>query len=357
MGYKPKGTKAIGDEMLPFQRARDAVRALKMRSHKEWCEWSKSGQRPCNVPSSPDQVYNGKGWVSWPDWMGYKPKDRKSIGDQMLPFERARDAVRVLKMTSREELREWNKSGQRPSNVPSCPHQVYKGKGWVSCPDWMGYQYTKGDENKRRKKDVLPFVSARDVVRKLKLTSYQEWKEWSKSGQRPSNVPGAPAKVYKGKGWVSWPDWMGYQYTKGDENRGKSQMLSFASARDIVRRLRLTSQKEWYEWSKSGQRPSNVPSNPRKVYKGKGWVAWPDWMGYQYTKGDQNKKEMASFEDARATVRRIGLTSQKEWEEWSKSGQRPSNVPGRPDKVYKGKGWVSYPDWMGYQYTQGDESR
>eukprot|EP00947_MAST-08B_sp_MAST-8B-sp1_P006650 g6650.t1 len=136
---------------------------------------------------------------------------------------------------------------------------------------------------------MLPFTSARAIARRLRLTSAKEWKEWSKSGQRPSNVPGNPREAYKGKGWVSYPDWMGYQYTNGDEVRGKSQMLPFTSARAIVRRLRLTSVKEWYEWSKSGQRPSNVPGNPDQVYKGKGWVSYPDWMGYQYTKGDENK--------------------------------------------------------------------
>eukprot|EP00947_MAST-08B_sp_MAST-8B-sp1_P004974 g4974.t1 len=115
--------------------------------------------------------------------------------------------------------------------------------------------------------------------------------------------------------------------------------LAFSEARDFVRRLKLTSAKEWREWSRSGQRPSNVPSNPDKVYKGKGWVSYPDWMGYQYTKGDETRMAALPFERARAVVRKLKLTSEKEWREWSKSGQRPSNVPSNPDKVYKGKGW------------------
>ena len=77
-------------------------------------------------------------------------------------------------------------------------------------------------------------------------------------------------------------------------------MLSFTSARAIVRRLRLTSAKEWQEWSKSGQRPNNVPSGPHRVYKGKGWVSWPDWMGYQYTKGDEQRKRKRKRADQAA---------------------------------------------------------
>eukprot|EP00947_MAST-08B_sp_MAST-8B-sp1_P006651 g6651.t1 len=239
---------------------------------------------------------------------------------QMLPFTSARAIVRRLRLTSLKEWQEWSKSGQRPSNVPSHPDRAYKGKGWVSYPDWMGYQYTKGDEN-RGKSQMLLFTSARDIVRRLRLTSQKEWEEWSKSGQRPSNVPSNPSQVYKGKGWISYPDWMGYQFMKGDQLRGKSQMLPFASARAIVHRLRLTSQKEWHEWSKSGQRPSNVPAGPDRAYKGKGWVSYPDWMGYQFTKGDQmrGKSQMLPFTSARAIVRRLRLTSKKEWQEWCKS--------------------------------------
>eukprot|EP00947_MAST-08B_sp_MAST-8B-sp1_P000775 g775.t1 len=354
-GKKESHHRVYADQMLPCEEARDFVRRLKLKSNKEWKEWSKSGQRPSNVPSNPHEVYKGKGWVSMPDWMGYTytkgdggKKNRKTV----LSFIAARDIVRKLKMMSHKEWKEWSKSGQRPSNVPSAPERVYKGKGWISLPDWMGYQYTKGDEGKKRKKMVMSFISARAIVRKLKMTSAEEWKEWRKSGQRPGNVPSCPDQVYKGKGWVSWPDWMGYS-----PKRVVGNMLSFIAARDIVRKLKMTSAREWQEWSKSGQRPSNVPGSPHLVYKGKGWVSWPDWMGYQYTKGDQMRKELLPFEKARAVARNQNLTSLKEWKEWRKSGQRPSNVPSHPDQTYKGKGWVSYPDWMGYQYTKGDENK
>eukprot|EP00947_MAST-08B_sp_MAST-8B-sp1_P006158 g6158.t1 len=262
------GNSGGGVQVQMVENGRDFTQRLKLTSRREWQEWSKSGQRPSNVPSSPDQVYKGKGWVSWPDWMGYKPKH---VVGNLLSFIAARDIVRKLKLTSKEEWKEWSKSGQRPSNVPSHPDQVYKGKGWVSWPDWMGYNPPAG----HTKGQMLSFISARDIVRKLKMTSLKEWKEWSKSGQRPSNVPGHPDEVYKGKGWVSYPDWMGYS-----PKHVEGQMISFIAARDIVRKLELKSQKEWREWSKSGQRPSNVPSLPSEVYKGKGWVSYPDWMGY-----------------------------------------------------------------------------
>ena len=56
--------------MLPFVAARVIVRKLKLKGQKEWREWSKSGQRPRNIPSNPDQAYRDDGYISTIDWLG-----------------------------------------------------------------------------------------------------------------------------------------------------------------------------------------------------------------------------------------------------------------------------------------------
>eukprot|EP00959_Pyramimonas_sp_CCMP1952_P353664 7409639-Pyramimonas_sp.AAC.1 len=40
------------------------------------------------------------------------------------------------------------------------------------------------------------------------------------------------------------------------------------------------SQKEWQEWSASGERPHDIPSNPYATYRNEGWLSWADWLGY-----------------------------------------------------------------------------
>eukprot|EP00947_MAST-08B_sp_MAST-8B-sp1_P003893 g3893.t1 len=149
--------------------------------------------------------------------------------------------------------------------------------------DFLGSETKKGF----KKGNYLPFASARAWVRQRKMKSKKEWKEWSKSGQRPSNIPSSPEQVYRGKGWVSWMDFLGSETRQGFK---KGNYLPFASARAWVRQRKMKSQKEWYEWSKSGLRPSNIPSNPHVVYRGKGWVSSQDWLGYLFKKGDQNRK-------------------------------------------------------------------
>ena len=51
------------------------------------------------------------------------------------------------------------------------------------------------------KRVYLPFKEARDYVRELELKRTEEWAEYSKK-DRPPNIPGNPAVVYKNKGWV-----------------------------------------------------------------------------------------------------------------------------------------------------------
>ena len=55
-----------------------------------------------------------------------------------------------------------------------------------------------------------------------------------------------------------------------------------------------------------------------------------------------------SFEDARAYMRTLGLKSEKEWREWSSSGERPHDIPGDPYNTYASSGWTSYGDFLRY---------
>jgi hypothetical protein len=185
---------------------------------------------------------------------------------------------------------------------------------------------------------MLPFAVGRAYVRKLKLRSKTEWEAWRKSGQRPSNIPSDPFKVYRDDGWISYPDWLGY----GEGRVLAKDMLPFAVGRAYVRKLKLKSWKAWREWSKSGQRPFNVPGRPDLTYRDDGWVSWPEWLG------NGKQYDMLPFAVGRAYARKLKLKTHREWKAWSKSGQRPSNIPADPARTYRDDGWISMPDWLGY---------
>ena len=123
--------------------------------------------------------------------------------------------------------------------------------------------------------------------------------------------------------------------------------MEFEEAREYVRKVGLKSQRQWWQWCRDGHRPADVPSKPHEKYKGKGWVSWPDWLGYDEGKAPVSRSFL-EFEEARELVRAVGLKSAAQWRQWCIDGHRPDDVPSNPQTTYKGKGWVSYPNWLGY---------
>ena len=132
------------------------------------------------------------------------------------------------------------------------------------------------------------FEEAREFARSLKLKGLEEWEEYSKSGKRPHNIPSSPNIVYKEKGWKGYGDWLG----TGNIAPFNREFLSFEQAREFVRSLGIKGQIEWKEYSKSGKRPHDIPSNPNETYKGKGWKGYGDWLGTDKKNYTLTKKEV-----------------------------------------------------------------
>jgi hypothetical protein len=263
-----------------FTDGRALVRELELKSWKEWQEFSKSGQRPSDIPANPDRVYRDDGWISWPDWLG-NGKERVAWKS----FTEGRAVVRGLGLKGLKEWWAWSKSEQRPSDIPASPDQTYRVDGWISWPDWLGSERVAWKS----------FTEGRALVRGLELKSKAGWQAWSKSGQRPSGIPGNPAVTYRDDGWISWPDWLGI------EGRYNS-MLPFAVGRAYARKQKLKTQKEWFAWSKSGQRPSNIPANPHKTYRDDGWISYSDWLGYGSAGGGAAASRSSSSRSSATTA-------------------------------------------------------
>ena len=170
---------------------------------------------------------------------------------------------------------------------------------------------------------MLPFAVARAIVQKFKLKCVKEWQAWSKAGQRPSNIPSHPDQVYHDDGWISMPDWLGY--------KGMTQhkdMLSFVVVRAIVRKLKLKSQKEWEAWRKSGQRPSNIPADPYKVYRDDGWISMPDWLGYGSEGGAAASRSSSSSRTATTAPKNKSVKKRKR--KRRRTTTHPSDLPPPP---------------------------
>jgi hypothetical protein len=202
---------------MEFEKAREYVRGLNLKSRTEWekyYKWSpgKKSRLPGCIPTNPNVVYDSPPWVNWGDWLGtgnIHPREK-----EYLDFSSARDFARKLKLKS---LKEWQaycggrlpNSPSRPLNVPVGPDKKYAKVGWSGWGDWLG----TGNIS-RHNRTYMDFGSARAFVRTLGLKSQREWNDYCKGltpslQPKPSDIPADPNQKYKGRGWSGMPDWLG----------------------------------------------------------------------------------------------------------------------------------------------------
>lgn len=77
---KPVITRRRRRAFKEFNDALAYVRALSIKSRKEWCLWIKGElegvvRKPDDIPAHPDGVYKISGWQGWRHWLGTSSKD------------------------------------------------------------------------------------------------------------------------------------------------------------------------------------------------------------------------------------------------------------------------------------------
>ena len=252
-------------DFLPFEEAHKVVLALNFKRNHEWKAWCKT-RRPPNIPANPYQVYKNCGWLGYGQWLGSgrAPSQQKT----MPPFEQAVAHVHVLKLKTQKQWREWQRDVMDPEDVylPATPDRNYKDSGWQGWAHWLGCGHK-----------YLSFADAHKFVQKHNLKSRKDWLNWCKNGSRPANIPASPDQVYKDQGWQGFGHWLGTG--KIAPQLLNQQFLPFPDALKYARSLKLASQEAWRKWRGSGKRPSNIPSDPRNVYKDQGWQGLSHWLG------------------------------------------------------------------------------
>ncbi len=258
----------------------------------------------------------------------------------MRPFEEARTFVRSQNLKNDRELKEWQKSENRPPDIPTNPRRTY-GKEFVDLPDWIGVD-TVAPQNKT----FLPQDEGIQYVNRLNLGTLKAWQAYCVSGEKPANIPSNPRHTY-GKQFVGMGVWLG----TGRVATQKKLYWEFERARSFAHALKLNDQREWKAYVNSGKLPKTIPSNPNGVnqYK-KNWIDWGDWLGT----GNKavvpvQKNRYRPFNEARGFARSLNFKSKAHWMNYKKSGKIPQDIPLNPHVAdqYK-KDWKGWPDWLGY---------
>ena len=367
LGYQ----KGWNGKYRSFQDARKFVQSLGLKSISEWDEYCKSGEKPHDIPFSGYNTYQDKGWISTSDWLGYDriaPQYKK-----YRQFKESRSYARDLGLKTQKEWFSFCTSGLLPDDIPSNPGNTYKDKGWEGFGDWLG----NGRVSAKKKAEVRwSFIKARKYVRSLGLKRTKEWDEYCKSGKKPIEIPVNVARIYKNKGWVGMKDWLiepdtdsnhfpltpqsvyknkgwdGWGDFLGTGNTLKGNYLDFKQAQSVIQSYKLSSQNSFRVFSKTDDFPTNIPTNPNRQYRNKGWKNWADWLGTN----NKSPKDYSflSFKKARSIVRRQNLKSQKDWRDWSRT-KRPEEIPSTPAVIYS-KEWVDFADWIGHWNPGGIKS-
>jgi superfamily II DNA or RNA helicase len=266
------GTKKVADQLVvfrDFKSARNFVHSLKLKSREDWKKYCRSGKKPDDIPVNALQTYKNKGWAGWGDWLG-----TGRIQDQLRifrPFTEARTFVRKLGFKGVKDWKSFCKSGEKPDDIPANAALVYRDEGWMGWGDWLG---TERVASSQMAFYCLSYLAARAKIHKLQLKTQKDWRLFCKSGLKPPTIPSNPAYFYRESGWISWRDWLGTELpSKG------SKFVPFEDASQFVKKLKLNSKNEWYNYCKSGLKPENIPTNPSETYKNNGWKGWPDFLG------------------------------------------------------------------------------
>jgi hypothetical protein len=177
-------------EFLQFFEARKFVRSLGLQKARDWEKYRKSDKKPDNIPTNPSRTYK-KEWKGIGDWLGSGTVSPRYLHKHTRPYDEAREFIRSLGLKSRQDWNDYCKSGNKPQDIPSAPHWMYK-KNWKGYGDWIGTGTIAAHMRKYRS-----FEEARNFVIKLRLKNEHEWRKYLKSGKKPDDIPADPRIVYK----------------------------------------------------------------------------------------------------------------------------------------------------------------
>lgn len=311
-----------------FNEARKFARSLKIKNWKEWREYCKSGNKPDNIPANPNVVFQNE-WKGTGDWLG-----TGAIANKYKSFRSFIDARKFVNNLGIKNQREWatySKSGKKPHDIPSDPQTHFKNKRWISWGDWLGSGTVDPQE---LSKNFLVFSKARKIIHSKNFKSGRDWKNYTKDSKFPKDIPKAPGQFYKNKGWKGMGDWLGTNIV-ATRNR---KYLPYKEAREYILPLKLTNEGNWRIFRKSGKLPSNIPSNPNRTYKNKGWQGMGDWLGTGNISSRKLSQKFLSFNEARTEARKLAIKyNLKNWEDWVKAKQEgiiPQNIPSNPNRIY-----------------------
>lgn len=280
--------------------------------------------------------YNGKnmGGIRIPKVLMNKKRVKAHIPSQLAKSKSTKPYVSLTELGIPSDLNLFKQSALHSSDG------LFHSIAWTTLDDVRREFFNITIKNQFSEK--MPFEEAREFVRKLNLNSNQDWKDYCNGKlkdlpKKPNSIPTDLYTSYKNEGFVNLCDFLGSK----DNSRNKT----FAPLSDVKKlfiKFNIKSQKEWKEFCKTKNKPSNIPTNLFLIYsKDKNWKGFSDLTGNEAAQ----TKEFLEFNKAKKYIRTLKFKSMGEFKRWK---NRPNDIPAAPEyiKQYKSK-WKGWNDFLG----------
>jgi hypothetical protein len=258
LGNGNKRNKLNANDFFSFEEAKYFLKKINLKYFKEWKIYKSSEEFNIKIPRSPMIVYKNNGWSGFGDFLGNNNISNNK--KEFKIFRQARNYVRGLKLKSIKEFKELKRNGNIPKSIPSSPNITYENTGWISYSDWLGIDIVAPQNI-----NFFSIIETKEFVIDLGLKTSMDWREYKKSGNRPSFISANPDSKYKNE-WKGWADFFGYtkrEYYSFTEAKEKVFLLDFKKSRDY----KLNYKSDVF-----------FPSDPSQYYKDE-WKGWADFLG------------------------------------------------------------------------------
>ncbi len=182
---------------------------------------------------------------------------------------------------------------------------------------------TDPNDTFNKKEIKKEFLTLEQLKQAVQATGVNNIEKYHKARKDNPDWPSAPGTHYDS--WIDWLDLFGKE---------RIEFLTLESLKQAVHEASVDSYGEYKEAQKNHP---DWPCSPNATYKDKGWVDWPNLFG-------KERVELLSLEDLRQAVRNEGVESPKKYK---KTRKNHPEWPSNPNKIYKKKGWIDWPDLFG----------
>ena len=134
----------------------------------------------------------------------------------------------------------------------------------------------------------------------------------------------------------------------GMGGRGEFYKISYEELKLWVKNnLKCDSKQKWENLAKNKMLPSFIPKSPREKYKNNGWLGWGDFLGTGKIQDNSIINNYVSYEEAKKIIKTtFTIKTLIEWKKIVKQNLIPKEIPNRPERFYKNRGWNSWGDFL-----------